>query len=298
MTIAETEVMGVVEEAPPRVEWGPVIAGAIAAAALAFVLHAFAAGIGISLSSTAPTWRDASIALVLLSGLYLLLAAFISYGFGAYVAARLRWRRAAGAGDGSFSDGMHGIVVWALATLLTAILAVAVAGFGTHLAAPAGAAGPSQSVVGENIIALDLDRLFRAERRPQAGSAQTGSAQTGSAQDNMGTARAEAARILLTASSHRGMLPEDRQYLVRLVAANTGLAAPEAERRVEAVVARAKESIDRARHSAAILAFMAAAVALLGAAVAWWTACTGGQHRDGLVAIPDFWNWGDPTKRA
>jgi hypothetical protein len=283
MTIAETEVVGVVEEAPARVEWGPVIAGAIAAAALAFVLHAFAAGIGIAVSSTAPTSRDASIALVLLSGLYLLLAAFASYGFGAYVAARLRRRRAATAEDGSFSDGMHGIMVWALATLLTAILAVAVAGFSTRLAAPAGIAGSSQSVAGENIIALDLDRLFRADRRPQT---------------DMAYARAEAARILLTASSHRGMLPEDRQYLVRLVSANTGLAGPEAERRVESVVTRAKENIDRARRSAAILAFMAAAVALMGAAVAWWAACTGGQHRDGLVAIPTFWNWGNPYERA
>jgi hypothetical protein len=283
MTIAETEVVGVVEEAPSRVEWGPVISGAIAAAALAFVLHAFAAGIGIAVSSTAPTWRDASIALVLLSGLYLLLAAFASYGFGAYVAARLRRRRAATAEDGSFSDGMHGLMVWALATLLTAILAVAVAGFSTRLAAPAGTAGSSQSVAGENIIALDLDRLFRADRRPQT---------------DMAYARAEAARILLTASSHRGMLPEDRQYLVRLVSANTGLAGPEAERRVESVVTRAKENIDRARRSAAILAFMAAAVALLGAAVAWWAACAGGQYRDGLVAIPTFWNWGNPYERT
>jgi hypothetical protein len=283
MTIAETEVVGVVEEAPSRVEWGPVIAGAIAAAALAFVLHAFAAGIGIAVSSTAPTWRDASIALVLLSGLYLLLAAFASYGFGAYVAARLRRRRAATAEDGSFSDGMHGLMVWALATLLTAILAVAVAGFSTRLAAPAGTAGSSQSVAGENIIALDLDRLFRADRRPQT---------------DMAYARAEAARILLTASSHRGMLPEDRQYLVRLVSANTGLAAPEAERRVESVVTRAQENIDRARHSAVILAFMAGAVALVGAAVAWWSACAGGQYRDGLVAIPTFWNWGNPYERT
>jgi hypothetical protein len=283
MTIAETEVVGVVEEAPSRVEWGPVIAGAIAAAALAFVLHAFAAGIGIAVSSTAPTWRDASFALVLLSGLYLLLAAFASYGFGAYFAARLRRRRAAGAEDGSFSDGMHGLIVWALATLLTAILAVAVAGFSTRLAAPSGTAGSSQSVAGENIIALDLDRLFRADRRPQT---------------DMTYARAEAARILLTASSHRGMLPEDRQYLVRLVSANTGLAAPEAERRVESVVTRAKENIDRARHSAVILAFMAGAVALVGAAVAWWSACAGGQYRDGLVAIPTFWNWGNPYERT
>jgi len=44
-------------------QWGPVVAGAIAAAALALVLHAFALGIGLSVSSTAPTWRDASFAL-------------------------------------------------------------------------------------------------------------------------------------------------------------------------------------------------------------------------------------------
>jgi hypothetical protein len=63
------------------VQWGPVIAGAIAAAALALVLHGFAAAIGLSVSSTAPTWRDTSVALVLLSGLYLVLAAILSYGF-------------------------------------------------------------------------------------------------------------------------------------------------------------------------------------------------------------------------
>ena len=283
MTVVETEVVGVVDEAPSRVDWGPVIAGAIAAAALAFVLHAFASGIGISVSSTAPTWRDASFALVLLSGLYLLLAAFAAYGFGAYVAARLRRRRLAAGEDASFSDGMHGLMVWALATLLTAILAVAVVGIGSRLAAPSGAAGPSSSVAGENIIALDLDRLFRADRRQQT---------------DLAYARAEAARILLTVSGHRGMLPEDRQYLTRLVSANTGLAAPEAERRVETVVVRAKENIDRARRAAAILAFMAATVALIGAAVAWWAACAGGQHRDGLHAIPSLWDWGNPYERA
>jgi hypothetical protein len=280
VTITETEVVGVVEESPSRIEWGPVVAGGVAAAALAFVLHGFAAAVGISVSSTAPTWRDASFALILLSGLYLLLVAVASYGFGAYVAARLR-QRIAGPVDGSFSDGMHGLLVWALATLLTAILAVAVAGIGSRLAAPSGGAGTASSVAGENIIALDLDRLFRAERRPQT---------------DMVYARAESARILLTASSHRGMLPEDRTALVRLVSANTGLAAPEAERRVETAVARAKENIDRARRSAAILAFMAAAAALAGAAVAWFAATAGGQHREGLVPVPSLWDWGTPYK--
>jgi hypothetical protein len=64
------------------IQWGPVIAGALLAAALASVLHTFAAAIGLSMSSTAPTWRDTSFVLVLLSGLYLLLVAFLSYGLG------------------------------------------------------------------------------------------------------------------------------------------------------------------------------------------------------------------------
>ena len=67
-------------------EWGPIVAGSIAAAALALVLHAFALAIGLSVSSAAPTWRDASFALILLSGLYVVLAALASYGFGGYLA--------------------------------------------------------------------------------------------------------------------------------------------------------------------------------------------------------------------
>ena len=59
----------------PYCHWGPVIAGAVAAAALASVLHAFAGAIGLAVNSAAPTWRDASIALWVLSGLYLILVA-------------------------------------------------------------------------------------------------------------------------------------------------------------------------------------------------------------------------------
>src|SRR5215813_8043720 len=90
------------------VEWSPIIAGAIAAAALALVLHAFALAIGLSVSSTAPTWRDASFALVLLSGLYILLAAIAAYGFGGYLAGLMRARPAAPE-DTDVRDGMHGL---------------------------------------------------------------------------------------------------------------------------------------------------------------------------------------------
>jgi hypothetical protein len=174
-----------------------------------------------------------------------------------------------------FHDGIHGLVAWAIATLLTALLALGAAQLLTRLGAPsAGSAGPAASVGSENIIAYDLDRLFRAER-PQQG--------------DLNYARSEAGRILLTASSHRGVLPEDRTYLVRLVSARTGLAEADAARRVDDVIARAKENISRARRSATILAFMAGAAALLGAVAAWFAACAGGRHRSGAEASDWMW---------
>jgi hypothetical protein len=110
--------------------------------------------------------------------------------------------------------------------------------------------------------------------------------------------RAEAARILLTTSSHRGMQPEDRAYLVRLVVAYTGLAQPDAERRVDEVAARAKENIARARRSAVILAFTAGAAALLGAAASWFAACAGGRIRDGGAPPHALVDWGRPIGRT
>jgi hypothetical protein len=268
----------------PHIHWGPVIAGALTAAALASVLHAFAAAIGLAVSSTAPTWRDASIALWILSGIYLVFVALVSYGLGGYVAGLIRERREAALVGGAPTptattaipsvtvdqletrDGLHGLLVWALATLLTVLLLLLAASASTRLAAPsAGVAGPAASVGGENIIAFDLDRLLRGDRRQGDDGSQT---------------RAEAGRILLTSSSHSGVASEDRGYLVRLISARTGLAPPEAERRVDTAIANAKENINRARRSTVILAFMAGAAALLGAAAAWFAAVAGGQERD------------------
>lgn len=279
MTMSDTRAAPLVEGTAVGFAWTPVVAGAFAAAALGFVLHSFAIAVGLSVSSTAPTWRDASFALVLLSGLYILLVALASYGFGGYVAARLRARLAgAPVEDVEFRDGMHGLMVWALATLLTGLLALAAIQALPRLAAPA--AGPAASVAGETIIAYDLDKLFRGDRRPAG---------------DMALVRAEAGRILLTTASHDGMHADDRAYLVRLVALTTGLAPADADRRVTEVAGNAKADIDRARHSGVLLGFMTGAAALLGAVMAWFAACAGGRHRDGREAVPSYLDWGRGT---
>ncbi len=256
--------------------WGAVFAGAVAGAGLAAVLDAFGAAIGLAVSSTAPTWRDASFALAFLSGLYLILAALVSYGFGGWIAARLRPTAVLTPEQRELHDGFRGLVVWGVMTVATVLLVAIAANGLPRLAAPSGStSGPAASVAGENIVAFDLDRLFRDQRTPLPAA-------------TMAQLRSEAGRILLTTSSHRGMLPDDRTYLVRLVERTVGLPAPEAEARVNAVATSAKQNIDRARNSGVIIAFMTAAAALLGAVAAWFSALCGGRLRDGIEPV-----WGD-----
>ena len=56
---------------------------------MSLILVTFAAAVGLGVSSTAPTWRDASAALWVLSGICIL-QALVSFGFGAYIAGRIR----------------------------------------------------------------------------------------------------------------------------------------------------------------------------------------------------------------
>jgi hypothetical protein len=247
------------------VQWGPIFAGALAAAALAFVLHSFAGAVGLAVSSTAPTWRDASVVLWVLSGIWLVVVAVAAYGLGGYVAGRMRQGLIEGNSDErEFRDGVHGLLVWALATLLTALLAVAAAEGLARLTAPSSGANGTTPSAGESLLAYELDRLFRTDRPIP----------------DLAPKREEAARILLTAGTRDGVTAEDRNYLAGLVAARTGIPEAEAQQRTQNAIARASESIKRARHSGTLLAFFAGAAAMIGAAAAWFAAGVGGEHRD------------------
>jgi hypothetical protein len=276
MTMADPVRAPVEDARISYVQWGPAIAGALVATGVALVLDTFGAAIGLAVSSTAPTWRDSSATLQVASGLFLILVAIVAFAGGGYIAGRMRRPLPGNADEVEFRDGTLGLVVWAIAIILTAFIAWAAAQSFTRLGAPSTA---TQSVAGENLIAFDLDRLFRAERRPQ--------------NIDIGYARSEASRILLTSAGHTGITSEDRNYLITLTSTETGLARPDAERRVDSIIAQARENIRKARRAAVILAFTAAAAALLGAAVSWLASCAGGRHRDG-TAPSMTWGWLGP----
>ncbi|MGN8547954.1 hypothetical protein ACQPTN_25610 [Bradyrhizobium sp. 13971] len=259
-----------------RLQWSPVIAGALAAAALSVILIGFGAAVGLGVSSSSPSWRDASAALALLSGLYLILQALVSFGVGGYIAGRAQRVIGATPSDEIDScDGLHGLTAWALAVILGATIVGLV---GLSSARPVVQNRPSATAA-EPLLSAELDRLYRSPRRP--------------ANIDIGYERAEAGRILLTSSGRSGVSADDRSYLIQQVAAATGLPAAEAEKRVDSVMGDARTAIQRSRRSAVILAFSVAAALLFGAVAAWAAAGAGGRHRDG-AALPE-WMGGRPT---
>ncbi|HLG82882.1 MAG TPA: hypothetical protein VKY22_17855 [Bradyrhizobium sp.] len=271
MTIEAMEVMeaGVTQDIAAdeswTLQWTPIVAGALVACAASSIMITFGAALGLGVSSAAPTWRDTSIALALLSGLYLILQALISFGCGGYLAGRCR--APYGEVDSDVvekRDGMHGVTSWALAVILgtglAALIAFGATGRPSSLTQPATTSEPS-------VISSEIDHLFRAERQPPS--------------IDQAPLRTQAGRILMMSSSHSGISTDDRAYLVRLVTATTGLTGPDAEHRVDAAIADSRTAIAHARASTVVLAFSIAAALLFGAVAAWAGAEAGGRHRDG-----------------
>src|SRR3978361_684905 len=230
MTVIEDPIVPVVNTPTRYATWTPIILGAVIATALSSILLAFGTTIGLGVTSAAPTWRDASAALAILSGLYLIIEAVVSFGVGGYIAGRTMTASAAShISEIEPRDGLHGLAAWALAVVLGTLLAALV---GSAALTRSGVSMPAARIsAGAPILRHDLDRLFRPARR--------------AASVDLAPERAEAGRILLTSSSHSGMASDDRAYLVQLTAASTGLPIPDAEKRVDTAIANAQTAIAR-----------------------------------------------------
>src|SRR5215212_8897913 len=112
-----------VDARPRYIEWAPVIAGAIAAAAISFVLLAFGAAIGLSATSA---WPDRGISLPVTFILFALWVALVqagSFAAGGYIAGRLRSGWEGPLVERQFRDGAHGFLVWGIGVLVGALLA-------------------------------------------------------------------------------------------------------------------------------------------------------------------------------
>ena len=127
----------------------------------------------------------------------------------------------------------------------------------------------------------DRIRVDLAFRRTPGAAAQAGVSAPGQATPADREARDEVSRLLLKSFRDRSDLAAaDRTYVAQLVSSRTGLSQPDAEKRVNDVIAQAKSDLDKARSAAAKLALWLAAAMLVGAFAASLAAIEGGQLRD------------------
>lgn len=256
--------------------WGPAVAGGLVAAAVSMVFTGFGSTLGFS--DVTQTWREVTPVLALLAGLWLLVVALASASIGGYLAGRTRDRwNLQQTDETQFRDGTHGLVAWAIAVILGALISSSLAN-ASKASEPADSAIPiSSQALGApaSILTQQTDRMLRLEARPGLVDP---------------TLRIAAGRLLTSAATDRQVNAEDRTQLTRLVAAGTGLSGPDAQKRVNDSIVAARTRIGSAHHAKAIGAFITAASLALAALAAWYAAEAGGRHREGPEAPSLIWS--------
>jgi hypothetical protein len=275
-------------DAQSAVSWGAVAAGAVGAAALALLLIAFGAGLGLSAVSP---WSDSGVSAATFktgTGIYLVIVAVMSSAVGGYLAARLRSKWVgAHTHEVFFRDTAHGFIAWAFATLLSAsALSSAAAYLATGTAAGIGGAA-SQASRSVNPADIYVDKLFRpgaaqSAAAPDSSSSAANPNPPAPSNTNANQSRAEVLRLWTSSfNDNQDLGATDRAYVAQVVAARTGMSQADAEKRVNDVVTEAKTAADNARKGAAKLSFWLTAAMLFGAFAASLAAVEGGSLRDG-----------------
>jgi hypothetical protein len=289
------------------VEWGPILAGAIAAAALSFLLLTFGSAIGLSLTSPWPNTGARLWVVALAVGWFAVAVQIASFAAGGYLAGRMRSRWAESLDESQFRDNAHGFLVWAVGVLFGGLLLAMTAGSALTTATQSaamvggGAASGASNAAAQQMSPSDyaVDLLLRPEpgagsaaavTPPAGGAAVQSPVQTGGGQgmqQNDQALRSEAGRIYTATIRNREFTERDRNYLVRVVQSRTGLPEAEAQKRVDASVNEARDleikvraAADKARKAAVITGFITAASLLISLCVAVFTAGIGGRHRD------------------
>ena len=162
--------------------WSAIIGGAVAAAAVTLILVALGAGLGFASLSPWSRVGASATTFAVTTAIWFVVVQWLSSAFGGYLAGRLRSKWVGiHTDEGVFRDTAHGILAWALATVVAALLlssAVAAAiggtarmagqigagaaqGAGEYAAAQAGPAGPG---MGPDLgMGYLTDSLFRTD---------------------------------------------------------------------------------------------------------------------------------------
>jgi hypothetical protein len=250
--------------------WPSIFAGAFVAASATVILVALGSGIGFA--SISP-WSGHGVSVVTFAvstAVWLIVTQWFAAALGGYIAGRLRTRWVGThTHEVFFRDTAHGLITWAVATVLVAIVAAA------SVMSAAGAAGRAvaDATTTGALMPYDVDKLFRSTST-SAGPAAA-------------EARLEANHIVANAFASGGVPDGDRTYLAEQVAARTGASQSEAQARVDGLIAavtqsqeKLKAEADKAKKATAQASIYLALSMLIGAFIASVSAALGGRIRD------------------
>ena len=272
------------------VEWGPIVAGAVSAAAIAFVLLTFGSAIGLSAVSPWPNSGLPVWLVGIIGAVWLLVVQAGSYALGGYLAGRMRApATSVRTEERQFRDGAHGFFVWALGVTITAVVVALTAGSvartGAELASGA-VEGVAQMAPAAATLAADGPSAYAIDRLLRAPPAPSGGAQSSTVPADQ-TLSAEVGRVFASGLRGDSLAQDDRAYLTQVVAARTGASEAEAQTQVDKAFTlaqdaerAARDAADKARKASAIGAFLIAASLLVSAAASAAGASLGGRHRD------------------
>jgi hypothetical protein len=275
-------------------EWGPIIAGAFAAAAISFLLLTFGTAIGLSLASPWPNTGASATTIGVIVAIWSVIVQVSGFAGGGYLAGRMRSRWAESPGEGDFRDGAHGFLVWSVGIVFGAGL-LALGGLsaiqtGVQSAALVGAgatAGATSAATRNPFNTADYATDFLLRPAPLTVNQTPGTVTTPPVQQQSNDIRPEINRIFSLGIRDQSISARDRAYLAQVVAQRTGLPEADAQKRVDETIAeaqrleiQAREAADKARKAGILAAFLTAASLLASIIAAVASASLGGRHRD------------------
>lgn len=269
-----------VEASTSAVSWAAILAGALAASSVSLILLALGTGLGFAAVSP---WQDAGASaktVAVMSIIWLLVTQWVSSGLGGYLTGRLRTKWVGThTHEVFFRDTAHGLLSWAVATVITVGLVSSATSslVGTGVQATASVASGATQAAAPAITAqaseANIDSLFRRSQPDASGSA--------------ADARAEAMRIFANSVADGGLSAPDRTYLAQMIAVRTGVSEADAQKRIDDAVAKAKAATDAAKRAAddarkatSAFALFTGLSMLVGAFIACVAAALGGSQRD------------------
>ena len=267
---------------PPRVSWGAIIAGAIVAVAIGFMLNILGVALGATAVDVAARDTPSASTFGIGAGLWLIVSNLVGLAVGGYAAARL-----SGTSD-AMDATLHGLGVWATGFLVSAVLLgnVLAGTASTAFSAASNVMGGAAQGAGSAVSAI------AGQANPQALIERARLSLTGPSEPARMSSEQRSAEItsLLGRRVTGGSLSDaEQQRLSALVAAEAGIPQQEAAQRIQSYEAdaqrlareteeRARRAADAAATGASTGAFAVFGALLLGAIAAVLGARAGARN--------------------